>query len=142
MQPSELSEILEHRSGLLGLAGDADMRTVLEAEDAGDEDAHLAVEVYVHRLRGGIAAMAASLGGVDVLVFTGGVGERSAAIRSRAAAGLSFLGVRIDEAANLAPDRDAEIGAPSSRIRTLVIEAREDIQIARDVRQVLAGGLP
>ncbi len=100
MGPSELGSALEYRSGLVGLAGTADMKAVLEAEAAGDEDASLAVEVYLHRLRGEIAAMAAALGGLDVLVFTGGVGERSAPIRARAADGLGFLGVGVDRARN------------------------------------------
>ena len=112
MPPSELASTLEHRSGLLGLTGDADMRAVLTAEEAGDETAHLAVEVYLHRLRGSIGSMAAALDGLDVLVFTGGVGERSAPIRARAAAGLTFLGVGLDEAANASAGLDADVGAP------------------------------
>src|SRR4029079_18643105 len=83
LAPSELASILEHRSGLLGLAGDADMRAVLAAEDAGAEAAHVADEVSLHLLRAGIGAMATALDGLDVLVFTGGVGERSAPIRAR-----------------------------------------------------------
>ncbi|HZO96007.1 MAG TPA: acetate/propionate family kinase [Gaiellaceae bacterium] len=137
MPPSELASTLEHRSGLYGLAGSADMKAVLEAEAAGDEDAALAVAVYLHRLRGGIAAMAAALGGLDALVFTGGVGERSAPVRERAAAGLGFLGVELDAAANAAPRLDAEVGAAGAEVRTFVVEAREDLQIARDVRAAL-----
>ena len=90
---AELAATLEHRSGLLGLAGTADMRAILAAEAAGDEAATLAVGVYLHRLRASIAAMAAALGGLDALVFTGGVGEHAPAIRAGAAAGLGFLGV-------------------------------------------------
>jgi acetate kinase len=134
---SELADALEHRSGLAGLAGTADMKAVLAAERDGDTAAHLAVEVYLHRLRAAIGAMAASLDGLDVLVFTGGVGERAAAIRGRAAAGLSFLGVELDDVANADPVLDAEIGLPGTAVRTFVVEAREDIQIARDVRRVL-----
>ena len=91
MPSSELASTLEHRSGLLGLSGTADMRTVLEAEGRGDPDAALAIGVYLHRFRAGIAAMVAALGGLDVLVFTGGVGEHSAPVRWRAAA---FTSVR------------------------------------------------
>jgi len=138
MPPSELASALEHRSGLQGLAGSADMRAILEAEAAGSEEAGLAVEVYLHRLRGSIAAMAASLGGIDVLVFTGGVGERSAAIRARAAAGLGFLGVAVDEARNRDPQLDAEIGVDGGPVRTFAIAAREDLEIARGVRLALA----
>jgi acetate kinase len=137
LPPSELASSLEHRSGLLGLAGDADMRGVLAAEAAGDEAARLAVEVYLHRLRAGIAAMAAALEGVDVLVFTGGVGERSAPIRARVAAGLGFLGIVVDPAANAGPTLDAEVGDPGAAVRTFVVEAREDLEIAREVRRLL-----
>jgi acetate kinase len=137
MPPSELASTLEHRSGLLGLTGTADMKEVLEREAAGDEQAALAVGVYLHRLRGGIAAMAAALGGLDVLVFTGGVGERSAPVRARAAEGLEFLGVAIDAAPNESPQLDAEIGADGAGVRTFVVAAREDLQIARGVRAVL-----
>jgi predicted NBD/HSP70 family sugar kinase len=81
--PAELAATLEHRSGLLGLAGTADMREVLSRAEAGDEAARLARDVYIHRLRAGIAAMAAALGGLDTIVFTGGVGENSAEVRAR-----------------------------------------------------------
>jgi acetate kinase len=138
MPPSELATTLEHRSGLLGLTGSADMKAVLEAEAAGDEDAALGVAVYVHRVRAGIAAMTAAMGGLDVLVFTGGVGERAPAIRARTAVRLGFLGVALDEAANEAPQLDAEIGASAASVRSFVVEAREDLEIARDVRASLA----
>jgi len=138
MPPSELASTLEHRSGLLGLTGSSDLRAILEREAAGDADATLAVEVYVHRLRAGIAAMAAAMGGVDLLVFTGGVGEHSPAIRSRAADGLGFLGVGLDAEANASAEPDAEVGAQAALVRTFVVTAREDVEIARGVRQVLA----
>ncbi len=139
MPPSELASTLEHRSGLFGLTGTADMRAILEAERAGDAAAALAVEVYLHRLRGGIASMAAAMDGLDAVVFTGGVGERSPSIRSRACGGLSFLGVAVDPEANDTAEPDAEIGSPRARVRAFLVEAREDLQIAHDVRTVLAG---
>jgi len=138
MPPSELASTLEHRSGLLGLAGTGDMKAVLEAEAAGDEDARLAVEVYLHRLRGEIAGMAAALGGLDVLVFTGGVGERSAPIRARATDGLAFLGIGVDRARNTAPELDAEISSNGAVVSTFVVAAREDLEVARGVRSALA----
>jgi acetate kinase len=82
MAECELAQALEHQSGLLALAGTADMREVLAGVEHGDPDASLALNVYVHRLRAGIAAMAAALGGLDTLVVTGRVGERSAAVRA------------------------------------------------------------
>lgn len=137
LPPEELAATLEHRSGLLALAGDADMRSVLEAEGRGEKRAVLALEVYLHRLRAALASMVAALGGLDVVVFTGGVGERAAPIRSRTAAGLGFLGLAVDEDANASAQPDAEITAPGAAVRTLVIEAREDLQIAQDVARLL-----
>ena len=139
MPPSELATTLEQRSGLLGICGRSDMREVLRAEEEGDQDAALAVGVYLHRLRAGIAGMAAAMGGLDTLVFTGGVGEHSAPIRRRAAEGLDFVGVGLDQDANHSARPDAEIGAAGAPVRSLVVEAREDLEIARGVRAVLAG---
>ena len=127
----ELADGLEHDSGLAGLAGTADMRTALERDD---DDARLALDVYVHRLRSAIGAMAATLDGVDALVFTGGVGEHAAAIRATTADGLSFLGVRLDAERNAAAHGDAEITAPGASVATVVVTAREDREIARQVR--------
>lgn len=141
MPPAELASTLEHRSGLLGLAGTSDMRAIIAGADAGDADARLALDVYVHRLRAAIAAMAASLGGLDALLFTGGVGERSPVIRELATAGLGFLGVELDPLTNVADGpEDRELTAAGARVRTLVVASREDLEIAHEVRGVLAGG--
>ena len=137
MPSAELAATLEHRSGLLALAGSADMRSVLEAADAADPDARLAIDVYVHRLRTGIGAMAAAMDGLDALVFTGGVGENAPTVRALAAEGLGFLGVQIHPGHNAVARGDAEIGAERAGVRTLVIAAREDVQIGREVRRVL-----
>jgi acetate kinase len=165
--PEELAATLEHRSGLLGLAGTPDMREVLiaagERADEGADtsgpattippaDARLALGVYLHRLRGGIAAMAAALGGLDALVFTGGVGENAPEIRRLAAEGLAFLGVVVDAGRNAgvagagrsddaAAGRlhggDRDIGAAGAAARVFVVESREDLEIARSVRRLL-----
>ena len=141
MPSQELATTLETRSGLVGLAGTGDMREVLSRAASGDARAVLGRDVYLHRLRGSIASMAAALDGLDVLVFTGGVGENSAEIRSRSAAGLGFLGVAVDESRNNPgndPGRDDwEISTPDAKTRTFVIAAREDKQIAAEVRSVL-----
>jgi acetate kinase len=134
----EMAEALEHESGLAGLAGSADMQAVLAAAERGEPAAVLAIDVYLHHLRAGIAAMAAALGGIDVLVFTGGVGEHSSAIRSRATDGLGFLGVRIDPAANAAPAGDVDITAGGGLVSTLVLQAREDLEMARQTAVVLS----
>lgn len=137
MAVADVGRSLEHDSGLLGLAGAADMRVVLEREAAGDEVARVAVGVYLHRLRSLTASMVASLGGMEALVFTGGVGERSASVRGRAADGLGFLGVGVDEALNEGLEGEGEITAEGARVRTVVVRAREDVEIARGVRSVL-----
>jgi acetate kinase len=98
----------------------------------------LALDVYTHRLVGAVAAMAAALGGLDVLVFTGGVSENSAGVRRRATQRLGFLGVAIDDPRNDTVHGDGDIGAASARVRTLVIASREDLQIARGARRLLS----
>jgi acetate kinase len=140
LEVGELADALEHGSGLLALAGTADMREVLARAAVREPDARLALDVYIHRLRAGIAAMAAAMDGLDVLVFTAGVGERAPAVRAAAAGGLGFLGVAVDGARNDAARPDAEIGAADADVRTLVIAAREDLEIARQVRSVLGPG--
>jgi acetate kinase len=139
LSEGRLAAALEHESGLLALAGSDDMREVLSRIAAGDERARLALDVYVHRLRGAIAAMAASLGGIDAIAFTGGVGEHSPQVRSEAVAGLRFLGVAIDHGANRTVTDDADISSAGASVRTLVIAAREDLEIARQVRSALRG---
>jgi acetate kinase len=139
LDPEAVADTLEHRSGLLALAGTADMATVVDAWRRGEPAATLAVDVYVHRLRAAIAAMVASLGGLDALVFTGGVGENAPTVRAAAAAGLGFLGVgldapRNDQAVGTAAAPEADITADGSTVRTLVVAAREDLEIARGVR--------
>jgi acetate kinase len=130
---AELSDVLEHRSGLAGLTGGSgDLRDLVDADDPA---ARLALEVYLHRLRREVAAMAAAMDGLDVLVFTGGVGEHQPRVRAAAAEGLGFLGVAVAAEANAAGE--ADITAPGARVRTLVVPAREDVEIARQVRSVL-----
>jgi acetate kinase len=133
----ELADALEHRSGLIGLAGSADMREILDRASSGDRTARLALAVYVHRLRAEIAAMAAALGGLDALAFTGGVGEHSARIRALAVDGLGFLGVELDATRNDGVTADGDISAAGARARTVVVAAREDLEIARQVRALL-----
>jgi acetate kinase len=138
--PQELAATLEHRSGLLGLARTSDMREVLDRAGAGDDAAVLARDVYVHRLRGAIASMAAAMNGLDALLFTGGVGENAPEIRARAVDGLAFLGLALDESANDGAVPDADVSGEGSGARVLVVRAREDLEIARQVRSVVGSG--
>jgi acetate kinase len=139
---SELTEGLDRRGGLLALAGTADMREIIKRLHEGDERAELALDVYIHRLRSLIAAMVASMGGLDVLVFTGGVGENAPSVRAATVAGLHFLGLEIGPTLNATVGADADISAPSARVPTLVVKAREDIEVAREVRRVLSAPPP
>lgn len=136
----EMAAALEHDSGLAGLAGTGDVREVVERAERGEPEARLALEVYVHRLRAGIGAMAAALEGLDALVFTGGVGENASAIRALACDGLGFLGVEVDPDRNAAVRGDGELGSDRSAVPVLVVTAREDLEIAAGVRRVLGDG--
>jgi acetate kinase len=137
--PERLDRALNHESGLLGVSGvSSDMRVVLAAMQD-NADAQLAVDVYVHRLRQTIGAMAGVLGGVDALVFTAGVGENAPEIRRRACEDFGFLGIVLDEQANLGCKPDADIATLTSPARVLVIATREDLTIVREARRLLAG---
>ena len=129
LDSDRLDDLLNHRSGLLGLAGRSDLREVEQAAETGDAAAHLALEVYAHRIRAYIGAYAAQLGGLDALVFTAGVGERGAAMRARVLRGLEFLGLTLD------PHRNAVsatvISTDDSRASILVVPTNEELEIAR-----------
>jgi acetate kinase len=135
----DLGAALEQDSGLKGLSGTSgDLRDVLEARDA-DDDAALAYDVFVHRLRRDIGAMAAAIDGLDVLVMTGGIGEHSAQVRADAVRGLSHLGLAVDEARNDQASPDVDISTADATARTVVVAAHEEIEIARQVTALLGG---
>jgi acetate kinase len=131
LEGQEIDEVLNQKSGLLGISGvSGDMREILDAMKQGHARAKLAFDIYVHRLKAGIGAMVAVLGGIDALVFTAGVGENSSDVRAAACSNLGCLGIDIDTAANtrLSPDGDA--ATLDSRVRILVIRAQEEWAIA------------
>jgi len=128
----ELDLALNHDAGLKGLAGGSgDMRELEERAIAGEPDAVLAFDVFVHRLVAAIGAMSAATHGLDALVFTAGIGEGSALVRRRVCERLDYLGVELDESRNEACDGDADIGAPSSPVRVAVVQAREELVATR-----------
>ena len=137
----EVAEGIDRRGGLLALAGTKDMREVLARSAAGDDDAVLAVGVYLHRLAASVSAMTAALGGLDALVVTGGVGEASADVRRLLVERLGFLGLALDPAANDSFDPgaglDADLSVAGAAVRVLVVPAREDVEIARGTRSAL-----
>lgn len=138
----DMTEALDQQGGLYALAGTGDMREILARIADGDEMAELAFDVYVHRLRALVGSMAAAMNGLDALVFTGGVGENAAPVRSAALAGLRFLGLDIDHTLNAHVERDTDISAAGARVPALVIKAREDVEVAREVRRVLSAAPP
>src|ERR1022692_1591204 len=125
-----LDEVLNQKSGLLGVSGiSSDMRQILAASKNGDEPAKmarakLALDIYIHRLRSGIGAMIAVLGGVDALVFTAGVGENSPEVRAAVCDNFAFLGLKLDQAKNAQSPPDADISAPDSHLPVLLIHAQ------------------
>jgi len=134
----ELERALNEESGLKGLSGlSGDVRE-LEAAAGSDEGARLALAVYVHRVAGAVSTMAASLGGIDALVFTAGVGEHSAGVRASVCERLGFLGVELDEALNEHGGSDEDVATAASPVRVLVIAAREELVVARATRELLA----
>ena len=129
----QLDQVLNTQSGLLGISGrSGDMRDILTAMKEGDERATLAFDIYIHRLQSGIGSMIGVLGGLDALVFSGGVGENSPEVRAGACENFGFLGITLDAAKNAQSPPDANLAAPESSVPVLIIRAQEDWQIARE----------
>jgi acetate kinase len=136
-QPQDLARILNHESGLLGISGiSGDMRTVMKEAEQGQQRAQLALDLYVYRLRSCLGSMIAALEGIDVLTFTGGVGEHAAEMRARTCAHLAFLGLSLDADKNTSASTDGEISTPHSSVRVLVVHTEEDWEIARACREI------
>ena len=141
----QVDDLLNHRSGLYGLAGVNDMRAVLAARDAGDPDAALAFDVYCHRIRCYVGAYYAVLGRVDAVTFTAGVGEHAAPVRQAALAGLERLGIVVDPDRNTADDDGERIISPDgAEVTVCVVPTDEEREIAAQTRALLraAGGSP
>jgi len=133
LTPEKLDNILNRNSGLKGISGvSGDMRQIGEAITQGNERAQLALDIYIHRLRAGIGAMLASLGGLDALIFTAGVGENSAVVRAAACEAFGFLGLKLDGGKNQHSPVDEDIATVDSAARVLVIHTQEDWEIARE----------
>lgn len=129
----QFDQMLNKESGLKGISGvSGDMRQITEAIVQGNSRAQLALDIYVHHLRAGIGAMLASLGGLDALVFTAGVGENSAQIRAAACEAFKFLGLKLDSNKNTQSPEDEDIATADSAVRVLVVHTQEDWMIARE----------
>lgn len=137
MSVEQLDETLHKRSGLLGISGlSADFREVEAAAAGGHARARLALDVFAYRVKTMIGALVAVLGGLDALVFTGGIGENSCRLRAEVCAGLGCLGVAIDPDRNATCRPDADLATPHSPARVLVIHTREDYMIAREAKRL------
>ncbi len=129
----KLDEMLNRGSGLKGISGvSGDLRAVMKAINQGESRAQLAFDMYVHSLRRNMGAMLASLGGLDAVVFTGGVGENSAAVRAGACAAIEFLGLKLDGEKNAQSPKDADIALADSTVRVFIVQAQEDWAIAQE----------
>lgn len=133
MDAEAIADILNKQSGLKGLSGiSSDMRQILQAKEEGNQRAQLAFDVYIHRLRSHMGAMLASLGGIDAIIFTGGVGENSAQVRFAALEAFKFLGVKINPDQNEHSPADTDIAADDSAVRVMVVHTQEDWAIANE----------
>ena len=129
----QIDQVLNRESGLLGVSGrSSDMRTIEAEAERGDPQALLAVRMFVHRLRAGIGAMLASLGGLDALVFTAGIGEHSSRIREESCAPFAYLGLRLDPRRNETAQADQSVATPDSTVEILVVRTREEWASARE----------
>lgn len=134
----EIEKALLKKSGLLGVSGkSADMRQVITLAQAGDERANLAIEIYCLRVQQAIGALSTTMGGVDAVIFTAGVGENAALIREKVIAPLAFLGLEIDPALNKACQPDCDISRANSKSKVLVLTAREELQMLHEIESLL-----
>ncbi|MFS0698469.1 acetate/propionate family kinase [Cellulomonas sp. 179-A 4D5 NHS] len=141
MSIDELDDLLNRRSGMLGLAGHTDMRDVHAAVDAGDENARTALDVYYHRLKGYVGSYYAHLGRVDAIVFTAGIGENDHLVRAGALAGLERLGIEVDPERNTGRvTEDTVISPEGAEVAVLVIPTNEELEIARQAVETIAAG--
>lgn len=128
---AQLDHLLNHESGLKGISGlSGDMRTILSAVEQGNARAELALDLYIYRLRACLGSMIAALEGIDVLTFTGGIGEHVPPLRARLCQSFGFLGLTVDESANAGASGDQDISATHSAVRVLVIHTEEEWEIA------------
>ena len=138
--PAQTSEILNKKSGILGVSGiSSDDRDVTAAENEGNERAHLARSIMKYQVRKVIGSYVAAMDGVDAIVFTGGIGENTTDLRADVCKNLTYLGVELDEAANevMRRGKEGEISLPSSKVRVFVLPTNEELVIARDTTAIV-----
>jgi acetate kinase len=135
---NQVDNILNKKSGLLGLTGSSDMRDVISLVEEGDEDAILAYDMYAYRIKKYIGAYAAALGGLDAVIFTGGIGENDSMMRKESLSNLEFIGIHLDEAKNKERQKGIhEINTPGSKVKVLIVPTNEELEIARQCYTLL-----
>jgi acetate kinase len=134
----ELDGGLNGDAGLVGVSGVSDdWRAVESAAADGNRRAQLALDIFLHRLVGAVGGMIGALGGLDTIVFTGGIGEHSRVVREAVARGFGFAGLRLAPSADAEAEADRDVAAPDAAVRTLVITAREDLTALAEVKRLV-----
>ena len=143
MTPQEMADYLNKKSGVLGITGiSSDMREIEEADNNGDKMAHLALEMYNYRIKKYIGAYAAAMNGVDIIVWTAGVGENQEGVRWDSCSGLEYLGVKMDKERNHVRSKEQILSADDSKVKVVMIPTDEEIVIARDTLALVNGKEP
>ena len=138
MGPQEMADFLNKQSGVLGITGiSSDMREIENADNEGNERAHLALQMYNYRIKKYIGAYAAAMNGVDIIVWTAGVGENQEGVRWDACSGLEYLGVKMDKERNHVRSKEQILSADDSKVKVVMIPTDEEIVIARDTRDLV-----
>ena len=138
MGPQEMADFLNKQSGVLGITGiSSDMRDIENADNEGNERAHLALQMYNYRIKKYIGAYAAAMNGVDIIVWTAGVGENQEGVRWDACSGLEYLGVKMDKERNHVRSKEQILSADDSKVKVVMIPTDEEIVIARDTRDLV-----
>jgi len=139
----EMLQMLNKQSGLLGISGiSSDMRDVEDAAAKGNEQAQVAIDILIHGIKKYVGAYAAIMGGADVIVFTGGIGENSPELREKVLDGLAFMGASIDPNKNCVRGSECDLSAEDSKVKVLVIPTNEELVIARDTLAIMNGKQP
>ncbi len=137
LTPDEVDTLMNKKSGMLGIAGTSDNRTIEKRAKEGDPRAKLVESMLCHQLTKYIGGFAAAMGGVDAVVFTGGIGENNPQYRTRVAEKLEFLGTKIDEEKNKLRGEEVDISTPDSKLKMFVIPTNEELMIAKDTYEIV-----
>lgn len=137
--PDEMEKLLNKKSGLRGISGVSnDLREIMEAAEHGNNRAQIAIDIFCYRITKYIGSYAAAMGGVDAVVFAGGIGENAVDVRSKVLAPLGFMGIKIDELKNRSKEKEKIISAPNSRVKAMVVATNEELMIAMKTKSIVS----